>query len=351
MQIGKDIGFFASALNSIIMRYPFFIEGKDKKVEPYLRQILSFVPAYREVIVAGNIPKWVRYLPIRPKELPAEDERELVETVTSLFEEEGLGRPPLQFIYFGATIATYNGVLKKIPKGWIATVESVTPIIKELGNNSYYVEELGEAALIHLEDKPKNIEFETKLLQRVKDLPGAVVSFVVQKKLNEMHLAGQAIMREVEEGSAFSQAEVEELFELDEITLQKLIELLKQEYSVDLRSYIGTAPAEVKSMIDVLTNIEHLIAIAAVSKRQVVALKRLRDFEVSMSQLARLLIWLHGRASEIAQIGKKHHILLVSENGFKAVAMVKDKIGYVLLFGKEARSALCVAAVKDKLNL
>jgi len=352
MQIGRDVSFFATALNSILCRSPFFIEGETREIEPYLRQILSFVPAYREVIVAGDVPKWVKYLPFRPREMPSEDLKELSEAVLEAFQEEGPGRPPIEFIYFSADLSVWTNVLKRLPRGWLATISTITPVLKDLPRDRpYFTEQTGDVSIVHFGERGRDISFETMLLDRVKERPGTVASFLIQKKLMEMYLAGQAILREMEEGAGFSHAEVEELFDLDETTLSKIIQMVRYEYELDLERYLKPAPPDVVEQMDSISGIGHLISISAVSRRQVIAIKRIKESNIPISCLARHIAYLHGRVDPDAGLGRHHTILLVSEDGYKVVSAMKDKVCYVLLFDKEARPALCVAGVKERLNI
>jgi hypothetical protein len=346
---GTDIGFLASVLNSLICRRPFFLKVKDASADERLKHLLSFVPAHRYLLVSGTVPKWARYMEGQPRILPSEDPEELAEAVGSSLKEERTGSRPIQFIYFSAGSQVYDGVLKPLGRGWIATTSELNPIVESFPSDlsHYMTQGSDDVKAVHLGERPNDMTFEEDFLKRIKGARTTAMSFLIQKKFSEMYLAGAAIRRDLEESSAaMTMADLEDHFELDESTATTMFQLVRAEHGVDIQRYLTLPGPNVVATVDAIARLDHVIAVAAVEEGAVITIKRLRYSELELSRIARLASRLFDQTHLKSVAGNDYHMTATFPDGSNIVGVRDGKTTYLVFLTKEAKKALSVSEVR-----
>jgi hypothetical protein len=349
----REVEFFASIVNSLISRRPFLIEVDEKRMSQHLRHVLSFVPAHRWILVAGTVPRWVKHLASQPRELPNDDKDELARALVSTFEEERMGRRPVQFLYFGADSETYETILKPLERGWTGICQDAGSIVQMLpATDNYYIRDDGEGIrALHLGLEPQEMSFETKLLEKAVGRQKTCVTFLVQKKLAEMHLAATAILNELEEThGTFTLVDLEELFDLDVSTIEKEFALVQSERGLDLRRYVTLPSAEIASTLEKISRVPHVAGAAVLEKGKVVGLKRVRHTEIPVSRLAAHLGALFERFPTEVGLGSCCHLKMTCSEGDHVIAVKNKERTYVVLFGGDTNLAMSTAALLELLQ-
>jgi hypothetical protein len=347
-----NIDFFAALINSALRRRPIVLEAKDKASEPVLKHIMSFFPSHRYFLVAGAAPKWAKYLPSQPRQLKSDDLSELSTTIQSVMEEERLGRRPVQLIYFGANSKTYKEMLSTIPNAWVAVTDNLKDIIRSLpvGESTFSLSWDGIRSL-HIGEAPENLDFENRLLQRLRGRRHTVATFMVQKKFAEINLAGEAVRQQIEDGEdELTMVELEELFDLDTATSGKMFEMSEAEYGFDIRRYISLPSSEVESNLDRLAeSVGHAVAICAILNEKLIAIRRLRASELDISTMARIMAQMLHNGRNLGWLGGGQHLRIIAMDGSAAIAVSTDNTTYVVFLDREGKPALALSSIYEVL--
>ncbi len=346
---GTDIDFLASVLNSLICRTPFFLEISDAAADASLKHLLSFVPSHRYLLVAGAVPKWARYMEGQPRVLPSEDPQELAEAIDSSLKEERVGSRPIQFVYFGAGPEVYRSVLRPLPRGWIATTNDIDSIVKDLPSDlsHYLTRGLEDVKAVHIGERPNDLGFEEDFLKRIKGTRTTALSFLIQKKFSEMHLAGAAIRRDLEESAGtMTMADLEDQFELDEPTATTMFELVRAEHGVDIQRYLVLPGPNVVGIVDKIARLDHAIAVAAVEDGTVLCMRRLRYSELELSRISRHMARLYDQVHLESATGTGYHMTATFPNGSNIVVVRGGKTTYLVFLTREAKTALSLSEVR-----
>jgi hypothetical protein len=349
----SEVEFFASIVNSLINRRPFLIEVDPERMSQSLRDVLSFVPAHRWILTAGAVPRWIKRLASQPRELPSDDKDELAQALVSTFEEERMGRRPVQFLYFGADPQIYETILKPLSRGWIAICQDGRSILEKTPSGCEWHMREGEGGIkvFHLGAEPVDLTFETRLLKKAVGRRKTCVTFLVQKKLAEMHLAAVAILNELEQThGTFTLVDLEELFELDGFTVEKEFELVQAERDLDLRRYLTLPPAEITLALDSICKVPHVVGAAVVEKGQVVSLRRVKHTEAPISLLASHLGSLFEKFPAEAGLGGCCNLKMTCSEGEHVIAVKNNDRTYVVLFSGDTKLAMGAAELLDLLG-
>jgi hypothetical protein len=347
------IDFLSVIMRSLIRRTPFFLELDHRALGQELQHIMSFIPAHRFLVVTGNAPKWTRFLEGQPRRIETDDLDDLASALQSTFEEESMGRRPTQVIAFEASPDLYEAVLSPLPKGWVATTEDLDSVRKRFpsGTRSFVHRGHGGLKACHLGDEPLDLEFERSFLGKLAGRPKSVATFLVQKKFAEMHLAGAAILRMLEQNSgSMTITEVEELFELEGATAEQMLELMFAEHGINLRTYLRFATPQVIEAVERLSGLDHVIAVAAVEDEKVIALKALRSTEIKVSALALQVGSMYGQVSSGLLGSSPDYMYLGSSEGQHVVLLGNGRVRYVVLLAKEGRVGIMIPTIMDALQ-
>ncbi|MFC1833110.1 hypothetical protein ACFL2Q_00060 [Thermodesulfobacteriota bacterium] len=334
-------------------RRGFFLQADLATSAEQIRHILSFVPAHRYVLVAGAAPKWVKRMEGPPRQIEYDSPEELKDALDSAIEEEKLGSRPIQFTYFGADAETYEGILSHLKKGWVAIVDDVDPILSRLPSSTPKYESAWSESIkaVHLGERPENLEFETDFLKKMDNSIESVQSFLIQKKFSEMHLAGSAIVRWLEDGwESISKVDMERLLELDEQTLEQTMKLILAERDLDISRYLALPSEEVLQKGNQLCEMEHVVAVAAVEKGKVMFLKRLTTTEIEVYTLALHVALAYDRVPDEARLGAHFWLSISSREGENVIATKALETIYVVVMSKASRVPLSVATISELLS-
>lgn len=347
------IDFLSVVMRSLILRTPFFLELDHRGFGQELQHIMSFIPAHRYLVVAGNAPKWTRFLEGQPRRVETNDLDDLAAALRSTFDEEIMGRRPTQIIAFESSPDLYEAVLSPLPRGWVATTEDLDSVVKRFpsGTRSFVHSGPGGIRACHLGDEPLELDFERSFLGKLAGRPKSVATFLVQKKFAEMHLAGTAIMRMLEQSSgAMAITELEELFELETATASKMLDLMHAEYGLDLRAYLSFASPEVSEAVERLSGLDHVIAVAALEDGKVTALKGVRATEIKVSALALHAGTMYSAIPSGILGNGPDHMYLTSSDGQHVVVLGSWHTRYVLVLAKEGRIGFMLPTIVEALN-
>lgn len=351
--LSEDIEFMALIMNCLISRRPFILQPPKEPAEMNLKYLLSLLPSHRRLLVAGKVPAWVRHLPSRPRELPTENLRELQECVHEAQEEERTGSHPVQFVFFGITKTAYERLLNSIPrKGWIATVEDIESIEKVIPSDAVMCKNSEGAAVLHFDGQGQcPTDFEYNFFKRTGGRSRLSVSFLVQKKFAELHLAAAAIVGDLERFTdLLTLPELETFFEMDSLTARKLFDLIQADHGLDIRPYALLPGDEALSKVGQLLQLPHLIAIGVVMKGCLVHLHRLR---IVASLNAHDILKHVGKRYEEAcalPVCRKNPAVLMFPDGHIIIAAHHGENVYVALMTKEAKYNVALESIVGTLN-
>lgn len=348
-----NLKFYAVFLNSLIVRRPVLVSAGKKGDAGRLKTLVSFIPDHRWLLVTGKVPKWAKYLPNQPRDLSSADLPDLRSALISTFEEERMGRRAVQLIHFGLNAQVYEHVLKHLPKGWTAIADDVETLVDVLPKEAarFEVDSGDGFYAVHLGPEPENIDFETNLLTRAVNRNESFAVFLVQKKLSDMHLASNAVLRELEESTqAMTLVDLEEIFELDHATIERQFELIESERNLDLRKYMPAPPPEVLQTVDALCRIPHTVAVASVKDASVIHLRRLRSTELKLSALSVNLCGFLKHVTDRRMLGDCRHLLLSARDGKTVVLTRNGDVAHCVFFGPEVKPASAVSNVRECLK-
>jgi hypothetical protein len=353
MLTSDDSEFYASILNSLVQRRPFFLKTNGRVTDRLVKHVFSFVPAHRYLLVAGTVPRWAKFLASQPRELQNTDLEELMTALKSTFEEERMGRRPVQFIYFGADTRVYEAVLKTLPTGWIATTDNRDWLeeFKATVQDFHEFQGPGGISALHLGVRPMNLNFEMRLLERAKDRHEAFATFLIQMKFTQLHLAGAAVLGEWEERAhSMTMVDLEEDFELDALNAEKMVELAQADYGLEVARCLKLADPRVIYTAEGLARMDYVNAVAVAEDGEVVWAKRVAAAAISVSCLASHIARLANMSFPDLGFGKLAYIWISSSEGQHAVAMRAGNLTYVIILAAEAKPALTVAAFSEMLG-
>jgi hypothetical protein len=270
-------------------------------------------------------------------------------------EEENLGRRPVQFVYFGANPGIIESLRDSIGGGWIAVTRDADAVRRRLPRDLFteLSEEREGVTALHLGSSHGKMTFERELLSKLERSQKTVATFLVQKKFAEMFLAGSAVRRQLEDGSnSLTLVDLEEQYELDEVTAYGMFNMVQAEHHIDLRRYVSLPDPSISEIVDRLADkVENLVAVAACEKGSVLKLKRLRSSEIMISRTAAELARVYEAAADVDRISQPYHLRISSGEGNKAIAVALNGVVYVAFPDKDARPAICLSTILEELGI
>lgn len=347
----EDIQFMASIMSCLISRRPLILQPPPKKpAEMDLKYLLSLLPSHRQLLVAGKIPAWVRHLPSRPRTLPTENLGELRECVQEALEEERTGSRPVQFVFFNITKIAYEHLLKSIPKGWIATAENFESIREAVPDDAVMCRNSEGAAVLYLGGQVQT-DFESNFFKRTGGRSKLSISFLVQKKFAELHLAASAIVGDLERFTELlTLPELETFFEMDSLTGGKLFDLIHADHGLDIRPYALLPSDEALAKVKRLLQLPHLIAIGVVSKGCLVHLHRLRIVAgLNVHDMLKHVGRMYEEACGLPVFRKNPAVLMFPDRRIVIAAHHADNV-YVALMTEEAKYNVTTESIAGILN-
>ncbi len=203
-----------------------------------------FIPRYRQLLLCGDIPKEASFLS-GARLLRGDDPEALREAVLQSFEEEEIGSPPIQVIYFQPPAAIVSGVLAGLDRGWIATTCLARAELQKAGLTLHRALELGRSAIFIVDPATESSKLEDMIFEQTRDSSREVQQYVIQMNQSQVYLAFQAIRDELQTRDSVTSAAILEEYGIRQRTLDKILTVGRRDHRLDLAPYIRDTPPDV----------------------------------------------------------------------------------------------------------
>ncbi len=238
-------GLATAILSSIWHRNRMVLRADSgERADSIFFELKPFIPQYRQLILCGQIPKEARFLR-NAKFIETSDLNTLRRALAESFDEEELGAPPVQVVFFRADRPAFKDLLAHLDRGWMATTEAGLDVLTAAGLKPAEEIRTRTDTLALLDPLPKDMFLEDRIMEDTKSLSGAIKAFRIQSKQGQVHLAFQAIQAELEATPRLTQSYLQETLRLRETTLKKVLEIGRRERRMDISSYVEETPAPV----------------------------------------------------------------------------------------------------------
>lgn len=277
MIIRQNIGLAVKILSAIWLRRPviFNIQCLENK-QKYMQEIISFIPDYRQLIFYGEVPRLLAFNKFRLKILKIEQSDVTRESLYQCFAEESSSTPPLQIVYFEAHENGIKELIKNLERGWLAFVNGESTVYQKLDESGRIL--FIDFNNVEMPDPERNLisnrYLEYELLERSYDSSGGALLALLQKKMNEIRYIGQALIYEIESGKKLSQAEIQQIFEIDSRNFNKVLEVLKVESGIDIAHYIRFIPEIISVVLEKIQKIAGVNTVACLFKKQLLGINK-----------------------------------------------------------------------------
>lgn len=320
--------FFIGAISNLWKRYPFIISYSDlNKVNDLIVNLTDFIPNYRQLMVCGNVPRAIQFSMKKPRILDHSDLNILSDSLTSSFEEERVGTRPLQLIYFDATSEILKKILLPLKHGWFATSQLSYAEIGAIAE-IYDFETIGDCTIYFLKPDNNGV-IEERLFEKAERRSLEIASFIFQLKMSEIHLIGNAILREVENGKNMTQVEIKEIFDMDDATLKRVLYLLKAESKIDVKPYIIFTPEMVQRQLFQLIKFDGIILAAATQNQKVIGLAKNATVPFSISHLFSAVIASFTEVRKRFNFGENAQFMIELKDGRKILLILATEYEYI----------------------
>ncbi|MBN2092927.1 hypothetical protein JW964_25115 [candidate division KSB1 bacterium] len=328
-QILENRNLFIGLVSSIWQRLPFIISCESiQKSLSLIGLFCDYVPDYRQLIVSGKVPKSIEFSKKKPRVLDGSDSAHFFENLCSCFDEERVGMRPIQFIYFDADKKTLIDVLLKLEQGWFATtslsVEEIEGMIQV-----YDIINLDSCSIIFLKEN-QNFAIEEQLLEKVEERTYEIAPYIYQLKMSELNLIGDAILKEIEVGKNMTEAEIKELFDMEDSALQRLIYLLRNEAKMDISPYLISTPPEVQHQLNHIRTIDGIIVATALKDQKVVGMVKNKNVQFSTSILFPQIVETFKSTCDEFNFSDSSQLIIELKDSKKILLVKKQKYVYVL---------------------
>ena len=302
----KNFKLFTWLFSSIWLRKPIVISSPEiKNSDNLLDDLIHFIPQYRYMFLCGNVTKKYSLTQKKTDLSKIEDCSRLKKFVLTSFEEEKIinGGNPLQLIGFDVQFSTFEDILKHLDRGWIvSTTISTEELQKVFSEYSDEVHKLNGCAVIFLNGRPRKSPIESKLIKNYLTRSELAAQNLIQRKVGEIRHTAELLVSEIESGRTFQQAEIQELFELDNWNFARCLEIIKAEFHLDIKRYVHHTSHKIKRIHNKILEQEGIIYTCSIKNDELTGLQKSTEREVFP---LRAMIEF---SSYIANFNKKHKI-------------------------------------------
>jgi hypothetical protein len=322
--------FSINTISCLWQRIPFIISCEDaNKRNDLLLKLADFIPEYRQIIVSGNVPRTFEFSQKKPRKLDSTDLATLHDSLSSSFEEERAGSRPIQLIYFDATEDSFSDVLSNLEQGWLATTalgyEDLLPVIEIVD-----LESIDDCTIIFMRPN-ENTEIEEQLFDKSEQRSLEVASFIFQLKMSEINLIGSAILKEIENGKNMTQVEIKELFNIDELTLQRVMYLLQVESKMDVQPYIIFTPKAVLAQLQRFVNLNGIVLSGAIQNNRLIGLSKDKNIQFSVSNLFHSIVSYYNQVRAQYAFGGNFQMIIELKDTKKVLFLTNNDYTYAFL--------------------
>lgn len=272
----QNIDLSSQLLHAIWLRKPIIISSIDNdKIDKHIDTLLSFIPDYRLLIACGKIPKRVIYQKSNIKILDLKDKQLLAKSIISAFEEENVATIPLQLICFNTGDWFFAQILNRINQGWIAiTSLSKDEIARLLRSEISFSFNHDLITFFFVNNSSGDSIFEQRLIKTLNNKPESIIRLLLQKKMSEIRYVGQALIKELEQSNMICQTEIEAMYDIDNASFNKSVEVLKSETRLDISKYIDFAPQVISSMLNRMIKLNGVLIAICLNQKKVLGIVR-----------------------------------------------------------------------------
>lgn len=328
-QFSVSRNLFIGLVSNIWQRMPFIISCNNlQRSLSLIAAFCDYVPDYRQLVVSGKVPKSIEFSKKRPRVLDSSDSSLFYENLLSCFNEERIGTRPIQFIYFDADKKTLTDVLLKLEQGWLATTSVATEEIEKI-IQVYDIINVEDCSIIFLKEN-QHFTIEEQLLEKVEERTYEIAPYIYQLKMSELNLVGNAILKEIEVGKNITEAEIKELFDIEDSALQRIIYLLKTEAKMDIFPYLISTPGEVQNQLNQILKIDGIIVAAALQDHKLIGLIKNKNLQFSASLLFPQIVEAFKTTCQELNFSDNSQLLLELKDSKKILLVKKSKYVYAL---------------------
>ena len=311
-------------LSAVWHRLPILVCGEKKKFEAVLQELLRYIPDYRKLVLIGPLPKSAFFFKSSPVVLPMDDLSFLEENILHLYDEESATDPPVELIGLIENKSILESIMEQVDRGWILFTE--LPIPDTPNTKAYRIEDL---TIYIFYDGVVDTRLEEILLKKSKNVSERAQRFVIQKKMAEIRNASQAILQEIENNRDFTQAEIEEEYEMRSLTFKKMLEITECECRLNIRPFIQLTPRDVSERLKVIAHIPGVEMIAVLSAERLIGLARYNIYEDYPLELFPRFVMEVMKGDE-----KKNVPVKVKHQNKQFIVIGTDKYQYVFVISK-----------------
>ncbi len=328
-QFLENRNLFIGLVSCIWQRLPFILSCKNMQNSlEIITMLFDYVPDYRQLIVSGRVPKAIEFSKKKPRVLDGSDPTHFFENLYSSFDEERVGMRPIQFIYFDADFKTLTDVLLKLEQGWFATtslsVEEIESMVQV-----YDIVSIDSCAIIFLKEN-QNFAIEEQLLEKVEERTYEIAPYIYQLKMSELNLIGDAILKEIEVGKNMTEAEIKELFDIEDSILQRIIYLLRNEAKMDISSYLMPTPPAVQHQLNQIRTIDGIIVATALQDHKVIGMVKNKNISFSTSVLFPQIVEAFKKTCSEFNFSDNSQFMIELKDSKKILLVKKQKYVYVI---------------------
>lgn len=263
--------------SSIWMRKPVIILASElNDAYEHMEKLFPIIPRYRRFYISGQVPQrfpmWLK----NPNLLKSNDTHILERSLLASFDEEKHANGfTLQLINFNTDEAFFKDILCKIDRGWIAfsTIDEhrLTEIFDQY---SLEKRRFGKCTFIFLEGRPRLLNVESKLMRHYMSRNKFPTQNLIQRKMEEIRYTAEFLVSEIENGRYFHQAEIQEIFGLDDTYFEKCMGIIQSEFHINVKRYISRTSTKVKRLLNNIIKIDGLLYFAIVRNNQIIGIKK-----------------------------------------------------------------------------
>jgi len=297
------------------------------KAHALFLEIKDLLPQYREWILCGNIPREARFLR-KGRKMPSDDLEALRHALLESLNEEEMGAPPIQILYFDANADVLQELTTHVDRGWLATTDRPAGAVEALCQPKDGLRD-GNGTIYILDPLPEDSSIEDSIIEESRFVSPAMKKYIIQNRQNQVQLAFQAVQGEVESRGNVSQAYLLEALDMRIRTLNKTLEIGFRERRLDLRSLIQETPPSVRKLLHDLSSLKELLLAAVFDGRDLLGFAKYRDIALPSRHIVEfwdtvehLVQGFRLGRTQYAELGAPgHYVLLIQKDYLYAFAL------------------------------
>lgn len=267
---------------SIWTRHPIIISSPQiNESNALLIDIANFFPQYRQTFSCSKLPKKIMMSRNKPHIMRPENISDLKDSVLNILEEEkNVNSVPFQFVCCDVLPEEFTGIFSQVDRGWLCTTRLPSQVLANFfPGRPFEKYELDDCEIIFLDGHPRKVPIESRLIKTFITRSPLAAGHLIQKKIAEIRYAAEILIDEIEQGRQFSQAEVQEYFELDDRDFEKCLEIIEAEFRIKIGRYVRRTSTKTKHIQNKIMKLEGIIYACCYKNNQLIGLTKSKEIE------------------------------------------------------------------------